>query len=1072
MSAKPDPHESELFPDLDAAGALRAAFRSRDSPAPDLRRASATVVVRGEQRRGYELHEEIARGGMGVIIKAFDRGLGREVALKMLRDEMSHQPRFVHRFLEEASITARLDHPGVIPVHEVGRDTANRDYFAMRLVRGRDLLQIIELANANQEGWNQARCLTVILRVCEAMAYAHDKGILHRDLKPSNVMVGAFGEVYVMDWGLARVIGHDDSRDLRLRELVDVEGGSDGDERANVESPIVTMDGEILGTPCYMPPEQALGRVAELGPRSDVYSVGAMLYHLLGGVMPYSQRGKSIPARAVLKRVAASPPRPLHELRQGLPAELVAICETAMARDPAQRYASMLAMAEDLRAFLETRVVQAYQTGAFAELSKWVQRNKALSVASGAAVLALVLGLVASLVLKKQSDDNATLAQINATTAQQQEKVATARADDVLRLSALQDLDDLAAEAQQLWPAEPAMVPQYEAWMARAQAALDELPAHEARLVELRARALPWSAEPDPEARERHPRFTELVASRRRVDRQRRQFAALESTGTWWAAGPEDAVVDPESLPATWKEANDLAWPLVDPAREKDGEEVRGLALAQRAVELAASLSPSVRASPLDTLAWAFFANGRFDEALDAEKRALDDVEFERFYRYERSLKDLEHSIQGAAGPDRREKQRLWLAELEARVAAIEDEVMGRTEWSFADTQDKWWHNQLTKLIAGLESLVGLEHGLLSPSGFSPEHGWSIGKRLEFARTIAARSVSSPEAAASWSQALASIRDRAECPKYDGLTLAPQLGLLPIGRDPDSGLWEFAHLATGQPAERGADGKLVLREKTGLVFVLIPGGTFQMGAQRGDPDGANYDPQAYENESSVHAVTLPPYFFSKFEMTQGQWLALTGADPSHYGLAYFLASWSRPPPRGMRLHPVEQVNWATCVTSLGRARLDLPTEAQWEYGCRGGTSTVWWCGTDPGSLQDVANLMDAYGRDHGNENWKELEEWLDDGQTAHGEVGLNRANGFGLHDVHGNVMEWCKGWLNDYDVAPGGGNDETIPGRRRALRGGSFASMAIEARSATREAVQPEAAGANLGVRPVMNVSN
>src|SRR5439155_16907748 len=137
----------------------------------------------------------------------------------------------VRRFFEEARVTARLDHPGIVPVHEVGRDPEGRPYFAMRLVRGRELRRIIELAQANAEGWNQTRALSVIQKVCEAMAYAHDKGVIHRDLKPSNVMVGEFGEVYVMDWGLARIIGSEDTHDLRLRPKagVQLQPGATGD---------------------------------------------------------------------------------------------------------------------------------------------------------------------------------------------------------------------------------------------------------------------------------------------------------------------------------------------------------------------------------------------------------------------------------------------------------------------------------------------------------------------------------------------------------------------------------------------------------------------------------------------------------------------------------------------------------------------------------------------------------------------------------------------------------------------------------------------------------------------------
>jgi serine/threonine protein kinase len=208
--------------------------------------------------------------------------------------------RLLARFLEEAQITGQLDHPGIVPVHELGLDSTGRVFFTMKLVKGRDLKSIFELVFTGREDWNETRALTVLLKVCEALAYAHKKGVIHRDLKPANVMVGAFGEVYVMDWGLARVLGREDTHDLRLQP----EPGASSlrterkEEREEApDSPLFTMDGDVVGTPCYMPPEQARGEVERLGPRADVYAIGAMLYHLLARQMPYTSPGARISNR-------------------------------------------------------------------------------------------------------------------------------------------------------------------------------------------------------------------------------------------------------------------------------------------------------------------------------------------------------------------------------------------------------------------------------------------------------------------------------------------------------------------------------------------------------------------------------------------------------------------------------------------------------------------------------------------------------------------------------------------------------------------------------------------------------
>ncbi|MFN0009260.1 MAG: tetratricopeptide repeat protein [Planctomycetota bacterium] len=363
----------------------------------------ARLAARGESTGRYAYEEEIARGGMGAIHRVWDADLQRALAMKVLpaTDESSPQDpdlprelRRLGRFLEEAQITGRLDHPGVVPVHELGLDSHGRLYFTMKLVEGRTLREVFDLVRDGQDEWTRTRALGVLHRVCEAMAYAHHKGVLHRDLKPGNVMVGRFGEVYVMDWGLARVLG---------------ENGRPGASSGAIEetsSPLETLEGDVVGTPAYMSPEQAEGSLAQVGPCSDVYAVGAMLYHLLSGGTPYVRPGESVGGRAILERVRAGPPPPIEALAPDAPAELLAICRKAMARDLPARYGDMAALSADLAAYLEGRVVRAHETGTWAEARKWVQRNKALSGALLTAAIALVVGLIVSLSLKASSDAN------------------------------------------------------------------------------------------------------------------------------------------------------------------------------------------------------------------------------------------------------------------------------------------------------------------------------------------------------------------------------------------------------------------------------------------------------------------------------------------------------------------------------------------------------------------------------------------------------------------------------------------------------------------------------------------
>jgi predicted Ser/Thr protein kinase len=184
-------------------------------------------------RKRYSVRGELGKGGMGVVLKVWDEDLNRPLAMKVLRKDGNRSPQAgpagmpraeLARFLMEAQVTGQLDHPGIVPVHEIGIDADGQIFFTMQLVRGRELREIFQLARRGEEGWSQTRAVGVLIRVCEALAYAHSKGVIHRDVKPANVMVGRFGETYVMDWGLARVLRRKDVHDLRVKPPADATG--------------------------------------------------------------------------------------------------------------------------------------------------------------------------------------------------------------------------------------------------------------------------------------------------------------------------------------------------------------------------------------------------------------------------------------------------------------------------------------------------------------------------------------------------------------------------------------------------------------------------------------------------------------------------------------------------------------------------------------------------------------------------------------------------------------------------------------------------------------------------------
>jgi len=236
----------------------------------------------------YMVLGEVARGGVGVIYRSRDVDLGREIALKVIRPDLADDSAVVERFIEEAQIGGQLQHPGIVPVYGLGLQSDGRPFFAMKFVKGQTLSALLQERKTPAD---ELRRFTLVFKLaCETVAYAHARGVVHRDLKPSNVMVGAFGEVQVVDWGFAKVLGREDTaRDRPDRPSIDASViATIRSEREGSQS----VAGSVMGTPAYMPPEQALGQVDDLDERSDVFALGAILTEILTGKPPYVGEGK------------------------------------------------------------------------------------------------------------------------------------------------------------------------------------------------------------------------------------------------------------------------------------------------------------------------------------------------------------------------------------------------------------------------------------------------------------------------------------------------------------------------------------------------------------------------------------------------------------------------------------------------------------------------------------------------------------------------------------------------------------------------------------------------------------
>jgi len=353
--------------------------RARGTPEWAEASAPPEVALPVDDPERYHQAGEHARGGLGRVVRALDTRLHRTVAVKEL---LKKSPMAEQLFVREALITARLQHPGIVPVHEAGRWPTGEPYYVMKLVQGRTLKEMIVAAKTTPE---RVGLLPHALAVAEAIGYAHSEQVIHRDIKPANVVVGDFGETVVVDWGLAR----DGKRDVPDVDVDLAHQSGSGESRTS------TVSGKVIGTPQYMPPEQARGDIVD--ERADVYALGALVYELLAGRPPYT----GADSRDILDQVLAGPPRPLAEVAPSVPSDLLAIVGKAMARDARDRYGNGKELAEDLKRFQTGQLVTAHTYRTRDLLRRWLARHRgqvAIAAVGGALLFAIGIGAVRRIV--------------------------------------------------------------------------------------------------------------------------------------------------------------------------------------------------------------------------------------------------------------------------------------------------------------------------------------------------------------------------------------------------------------------------------------------------------------------------------------------------------------------------------------------------------------------------------------------------------------------------------------------------------------------------------------------------
>ena len=422
--------ELESMASMQRLGDSASAFAVGGSTLLDIEAAERAKAAAAEARQDlkhghheserYTVLSEIARGGMGAILEVQDADLDRRVAMKVLLRDMrkagtgsgsgqgsdskvSTGP--VERFIAEAQLTGSLEHPNIVPVHELGLDAQGRVYFTMKRVRGKSLRAVLDKLRQGHEAtlqeYSQARLLNTLLKVCDAIEFAHAKGIVHRDLKPENIMVGEFGEVLVMDWGLAKQIGSKDEGGFNLQVSLG----------ATEEDSTQTREGTVSGTPAYMSPEQARGEISKIDARTDVFCLGAVLYEMLCLVPPFISSSMTsaleqarthslMQPRAKLDSVLADNDLKRAFSQLGLararkhPAELVAVAMKAMSEKRERRYQSVRDFKRDIENFQGALPVSAHKDHVFARMAKWGRRNPTRAAVWTLFVLVALVGLV------------------------------------------------------------------------------------------------------------------------------------------------------------------------------------------------------------------------------------------------------------------------------------------------------------------------------------------------------------------------------------------------------------------------------------------------------------------------------------------------------------------------------------------------------------------------------------------------------------------------------------------------------------------------------------------------------
>lgn len=955
-------------------------------------------LATGKVVADFTLIRPLGRGGAAEVWEAQQNSLERRVALKFLHQSTCSTS--WRRLQNEAKAIARLAHPNLVTLYSTHR-VENYDFLALELIEdGRNLSDLLEEVRHAPEFPEQyfLKLARTFFQVAQALQHAHDHGLIHRDVKPANILLDSTQDIpKLSDFGLVKEIAGES----------------------------LTVSGKVVGTPHYLSPEQCRTQRQEIDLRTDLFSFGATLYEALtlNRAFPGETREQVID-----KILHQDPPHPckVHAL---VPRDLAVICLKALEKNSDNRYSSMKLLAEDLERFLSHEPIHAKAPGWATRTRKWARRHPTQATVVVLGILWITM--ISSFFIREYELNR--------------------RLRGTLAVSYVPALQELEEDAKRLFPPFPENIQAYESWLRRWQEIDGKQADINYTISWLQARGRKLSETELETYRSSRPGYNLLQWQRLKLKNLEDRLAAIELKSIETTKNNEPFSFDLSRFSQDPNRLANAAWKRVFNSRDYYGEEKLGLAIIDHALELT---DPKQDAWLLAVRAVALLANHQFDAALAAMEDVIKIAPRRELEAYQSLSNSISREIRRHQSKQGILEIKKGIDDLRQSVETLERQLGPEVSWKFQDPLHERWHQMVNTLQNNLEKYRHPQSGWID--GYSDDFGPGIRLRLQMARSIHQRSISGGDAPTLWREAIESIQDREECPQYEGLQIKPQLGLLPLGQNSKTGLWEFIHLLSGEIPNFDSRRKdWVLTKESGIVFILLPGNSFFMGAQSEDPSGRNYDPLALSNEGPVSLVSVEPFFISKYELTQAQWHRFTGQEPSrNYFKVLFGVEVTGD------LIPVETITWKRANTVLRWYGLNLPTDKQWEYAARAGSNSPWFTGNLTLGLDAFGNLADRARIEALRNPDNLVEDGLEDGRPSLSPVGKFRPNDFGLYDTLGNVGEWCDTSLGS-DM-----NEDFTP----HYRGGSYVQLAKDARFSNRSSTKPFQKSQTVGIRPALEL--